>query len=387
MLATSFPTDPRHDHAEEIEIAQHTQPGTARARGFTLIELLVVIAVIALLVGILLPSLGAARETARAIVCGAQIRQVSVAFNAYGTDNDEWLAGSPESSGWQNWADDEFNGISVQQWDWMGPLMSSMGMQGPGDGLSPAELTDQVRYERFNWYREFEGFRCPSNDIIAAPYPAPTGPWVAGPMISYNVSTQFTSIARGFVPGDSPAWQTGFRGTGQYSDTDRGGYTPKVYAMGSPSLKVIAFEGHRYASFGAAEDPDFDYALNASFGGSFGGTGGWYRESRELNRFVAPGEPGAILGGIIPFNDARKWAFRHGKDRNGDLKTTKPVLGNMAFLDGSVKLMNDGEATNPDFWFPTGTKIRSDSRFWNYTREHFAHKLENASAATPYVVP
>jgi prepilin-type N-terminal cleavage/methylation domain-containing protein len=53
---------------------------------FTLIELLVVIAVIAVLIGILLPSLGQARRTARATSCLARLQQIGVGTQSYLTD-------------------------------------------------------------------------------------------------------------------------------------------------------------------------------------------------------------------------------------------------------------------------------------------------------------
>ncbi len=55
-------------------------------RGFTLIELLVVIALIALLVGILLPALGGARQQARITACGGRLQQIGIGLQAYLND-------------------------------------------------------------------------------------------------------------------------------------------------------------------------------------------------------------------------------------------------------------------------------------------------------------
>jgi prepilin-type N-terminal cleavage/methylation domain-containing protein/prepilin-type processing-associated H-X9-DG protein len=336
------------------------------SRAFTLIELLVVIAIIALLISILLPSLGKAREAARSLVCSSGERTLAQGQSYYMNDNEGFIAG-PHTSTFAYAIQVGRGDIGLQEvftsetspttptttHDWISPSL--------GDSLSLSENRAQRTAQIFNQYG------CPSaivtNDDI---YPSGGGYADSGDFENVGLSDGFTQVSylapasfllmanelRGRVfldylrqdprvvldinmfpddPGDGPGRQvTKFRN-----------YRPREDLVGlEPSNKVLLADGTRYFDY-TRRVLDFDATNAARYFSSFGSSGPIFHAAREYGRGLG---------------EAR------GEDIHIRLSARHDMSINVAYWDGHVGRMSMQEAwTDPVPWYPGNSVFNGDS--------------------------
>lgn len=97
-------------------------PSFHRKHAFTLIEVLVVVAIIAVLISVLLPSLGKARDSAKTVACRANVHQMGLALQMY-TQSSKYYPGHHLP-----------NATATQYILWPGRLLRYMGGSGKRTG-------------------------------------------------------------------------------------------------------------------------------------------------------------------------------------------------------------------------------------------------------------
>ncbi len=150
-------------------------PKMARKNGFTLVELLVVIAIIGILVGLLLPAVQAAREAARRMSCGNNLRQLGLGLQNYHAAYDMFPSGcygtGRSVDDWQSPNYGNQNRLS-----WLVPLMPFIEQQPLWEKVSNP-LVDTVANRTFPamgpdpwdgnaylpWRTQVGTFRCPTD--------------------------------------------------------------------------------------------------------------------------------------------------------------------------------------------------------------------------------
>jgi prepilin-type N-terminal cleavage/methylation domain-containing protein/prepilin-type processing-associated H-X9-DG protein len=333
-----------------------------RKRGaFTLVELLVVIGIIALLISILLPTLGRARKAANNVKCSANLRSIVQGMQIYAAQYNGYIPGSAHTTArfiyvnpaasptlQLNPAFGDGNCPSVCGiFDWMSPIARVMAIRFDEGGSTAS------RKSRFEQLVNHPAFKCPENEFRAVPF---SGSPIAytGPMVSYNTAMGFM-LTRNNTGTNNTSGATGPTGRtiGRIDQNPPSGYNVKVTKVGNPARKIYIADGARFSN--TAVPPDVDLTYTGGNGGAFSDQGAGARFSQSWDRGLAQGNNNRAGGGT----DARIYAYRHGQIAirgRGDI-----FKFNAGFFDGHVETLGDLQGAEPSLWFPKGTQLVVDT--------------------------
>lgn len=301
-----------------------------RRDGFTLIELLVVISIIALLVGILLPALGAARRTAQGAVCLGHERSFGQAMAIYATDNNNWLAG-PNTSGLGiglSKSPQNNSNSPAQNVDWISPTL--------GDALGlPADAQKRMAEISNN------DLACPANGENFNHFESYTHPDGLGPdaikYTSYSATLQFHTF------GNTSFGDVGFPSAAFIAPPDN--YGPRLDSVGSVSGKIYAMDGARYVA------ADGKISLNGFERQVVGGN--FMEQGPTMGHSNGPFFYTDATGQPLTTGATANWAERFGYRHSGGF--------NVVFFDGHGENLKPTEAVKVDYWFPTGSVVKRET--------------------------
>jgi len=142
-------------------------PIRAGRNGFTLVELLVVIAIIGVLVALLLPAVQAAREAARRMQCGNNLKQIGLALHNYHDTYRQFPSG---------YVVDLTSGVTAnaESWGWAALTLPFLEQSNLHDRLGITQRSLQALFATGNgsralWETSLNSFICPSDSGYSAP--------------------------------------------------------------------------------------------------------------------------------------------------------------------------------------------------------------------------
>ena len=230
-----------------------------KRRGFTLIELLVVIAIIDVLVGLLLPAVQMAREAARRMSCGNNLKQIGLALHNYETSHRHFPPGyndmlrtargnSPSRFG------NIWEGQDIYAWSWGSYLLPFMEADAAGNfdtSYRPWEYFSVNQISLDVLQKPISGFMCPSdavgNDVndgserdIALDGPPPQTPNSGPPRPGHGGGTIMATARSNYVGNNTwYGWMTAGRFVGAPFGKDN------QYPAQSPRNTGIFWRGSR----------------------------------------------------------------------------------------------------------------------------------------------